>query len=63
MDKINVAVSFNMVEPYKGELIKLCEDRCNLHFVKSTGEVAPLIDGLEAILGVAPTDAATFGKA
>ena len=44
------------------EFTKLCSKRCNLHVLKP-GEMAPLMEDLEVIIGAAPTDAALFGKA
>ena len=63
MDKINVAVTYKLLEPYKNELIEICAERCALHFLNKYSEVEPLIGDLDVILGSAPADAALFGKA
>ena len=63
MEKIVVAISFDLVQPYKDELINLCGNRCDLRFVKTAGEIAPLIEDAEVILGPAPTDAALYRNA
>jgi len=63
MDKINVAVTYKMKEPYRDELIKLCEGRCVLHFPKSPAEAAALIEDAEVLIGPVPLDAALFSKA
>ena len=63
MEKINVAVTFKLVEPYKDALIKLCGDRCVLHFLDKSGDIAPLMEELEVVIGSAPADDNLFGKA
>ena len=63
MDRINVAVTYKLIEPYKNELIEMCKERCVLHFLNKYSEVEPLIEDLDIILGSAPADAALFGKA
>jgi phosphoglycerate dehydrogenase-like enzyme len=63
METINVAVTFNLVDPYKDELIKVCGDRCNLLFFNSVNELKPVIGDIEVILGHAPADAEMFARA
>ena len=63
MDKIDVAVTYGLSAPYKEELVALCKDRCNLHFLNKAAEVEPLIGDLEVILGGVPANPALFGRA
>jgi len=63
MEKINVASILKLDERRTEELIKLAGSRCNIYFLKSASEIAPIIDRVEVILGAAPADAGLFAKA
>jgi len=63
MEKIQVAVTQEMIEPHKSALIDLCAGPCELHFVNSIDEVGDIIGDLQVILGSVPADAALFQRA
>lgn len=63
MDKINVVVTFNLIEPYREKLIEICGERCNLLFAEPGADAGRNIEEAEVILGSVPADASLFSRA